>query len=885
MTRTSRADGSSPVRRILGDDAARGGPFALLGLAPRGVTQRHVIAARNQRLAAVDLHPLAETPEADEVRLAIHAAAAHLLNPQIRAHMLARWGGRPVHEQPAPAAAEEPLPPADALEQDALITLAMHGGWNPEAMRRLALLACARGLPVAAVHEALQRLTRRRSAAAMRPRVSAATTASTGAQPSQSAADKAEPDPIRTAAIVIGVFLAAVVLFTVGFITLTNVLAPEPSIEPADTPEVIAQTRPTTPTPQPRTNTSSRPEREPEHTSRTTAIDFDRVAYDLAQLPAEASAAVDLRRIIGRVEHAWVAAPIARRDGLVKAIATHAARIEPAAEVPAILDAIAVPTDPFERRLLAVLVLDRLRMQTNSPVARTAERRLQTFGGATAERALSATADVLASDLDVASADREGTPWRAWVAAVTTLHPPRGPAATRVLLDGLDALVRTNAPDTDALRELVLALSWRAGDGAQRWLVDRLAGTDATTSALAEVTRIVASESSASGVDPTMVLSRTGSREARLLLADAYAKTWSDRPRGGPVVGQLRAEAARLDRQPPSSVPIAQLRRAVERARVLADLLEWSRLGVEPTTAPLDTRRVRSASTDTDPLTGTMGSDGAWALRLARADNDPDKVSAAFDDLALKNADPGIADARALISAALRMPTRSLRDKAFDVVLVHGQAPAVLAALLDAIPSQRPSDRLGELVFELTTERPDASTDDAWRAQAIDALARELLTHLPEDEQTEVAVELSGALAAALGRATTALASTSTPADPSTTRPDAAADALADAWLQRVRGVAGDGSRIERRLSATAAARASLASGPVSRTAAAVTTAFEAQAHATRLAVPSVTDRVDALEADTRMQLARDGTSLEQLDTLLTASFKLELIAMGEADQ
>ncbi|MBL9030864.1 MAG: hypothetical protein JNM80_04055 [Phycisphaerae bacterium] len=147
----------SPIERFLGRAEAAGGPFALLGLHPDAVSDELVLAALDRQIERVSAHPERDTPEADEVRLALHAVAAQLLDPVVRRHLVARWGGTDAPAEPART-------PARALEHDAILALALFGGWNRRSMRRLVSVAHQRGLPTAEVARTLRGMARRRRA-------------------------------------------------------------------------------------------------------------------------------------------------------------------------------------------------------------------------------------------------------------------------------------------------------------------------------------------------------------------------------------------------------------------------------------------------------------------------------------------------------------------------------------------------------------------------------------------------------------------------------------------------------------------------------------------------------------------------------------------------
>jgi hypothetical protein len=109
MMRTRRA---SPIPRFL-DVSAEAGPLELLGLSPAECTPSRVEAALQRQLDRVSSHAEGDTPEADEVRLALHAGAAQLLDPEVRRtiieeHATRTFGMAPHAEAPSTVPEESP---------------------------------------------------------------------------------------------------------------------------------------------------------------------------------------------------------------------------------------------------------------------------------------------------------------------------------------------------------------------------------------------------------------------------------------------------------------------------------------------------------------------------------------------------------------------------------------------------------------------------------------------------------------------------------------------------------------------------------------------------------------------------------------------------------
>lgn len=177
---------SDPTVRFLGPGVRRNGPFGVLGLAPIELDDQTIVHAVHERIAMIDRHPEARTPAADEARLAVHAAAANLLDPAIREALLQRLG-HPSHPPTASATSQAPTPntmsasgaiathpPANQrpvprpslhpasdyqLEADLLRSIGTEGGWGPAARDRFIKLAHARGVDARTAAASIKGLT------------------------------------------------------------------------------------------------------------------------------------------------------------------------------------------------------------------------------------------------------------------------------------------------------------------------------------------------------------------------------------------------------------------------------------------------------------------------------------------------------------------------------------------------------------------------------------------------------------------------------------------------------------------------------------------------------------------------------------------------------
>lgn len=169
------------VSRFLPGTDPAAGPASLLGLHADHTHLNHtdIASALLAQLARIDDHPQARTPEADELRVALHVAAAQLRHVATVSHtapesaVMPQTSADPVLE--APGAMEvglQAIPKPLAAPQDEYSrtpgddfviavrhVLATSGGWNAESKLRLGYLSRSMGLHASLLQSALVRIT------------------------------------------------------------------------------------------------------------------------------------------------------------------------------------------------------------------------------------------------------------------------------------------------------------------------------------------------------------------------------------------------------------------------------------------------------------------------------------------------------------------------------------------------------------------------------------------------------------------------------------------------------------------------------------------------------------------------------------------------------
>lgn len=753
----------SVVARFLGADAARGGPCELLGLPADGFTDLDIVTARDRRLRAIDAHAQSQSAAADEVRLALHAATAQLLNPAVQSHI--RRGS-------ASTAREATLV---GLEQDVILTLAMFGGWTRRSLPRLVVLAHSRGLTAGDVAETLGRLSRRRSAAP-------ATNSGGGASVAAIASPHVGHAPGPGLAILIGAVAVLLIGATVwAVLALSDSGAGFGSSAPAGPLERLENPsgRAVVPSPADAAR-SDLVQRQPttQKIEPSAILDtlLDAVAGSESDPDRANASAVAATHALS--EH-WLELPSPVRTRAIDTIVELMYRLGgPTADARELLSAVgsgslvlrsrygSLDGEQLTRAVWSVGMLTRLKREHDlsaqsdalidrwlgASLAGTSPAQMSFAGGALA--ALQSVMGGLASQ----SADRSGA-WRVWAASARAITESDRRLRVTLLARGAETLlVQPITPDEradmyEAITATIGAMPWSGNDDAQRWLVRQFDNRDVSPASLSAATRALVADTDAENLDPTMVLSATATELERRGLRDRYLLAWGLEQPGSDiaVLGALAKAAEQLDADLASSTSAKDaLRTAIGFARLSAAASSQWQGDAAAATHVLDQYRVADPSTSQNPAPVSVADnrDSRWAERFLIASANAEERVKLLDELRSSGGRRlSVVDAEVLVGAALRAGNRRERELARDLVELYGSSPSIVNALLEEAPRIPPTRDMANLIVAITvTPLPDRNSPE-WRTAVRRGLVERLLELLAADSDAAGVDELAALLA------------------------------------------------------------------------------------------------------------------------------------------
>lgn len=736
------------ITRFLGASALEHGPFGLLGVPPDECEPPHIDAALQRQLDRVASHLEGDTPAADDVRLALHAAAAQLLDPRVRKHLIDRWGAawrEAERARPsAPAPASVPSAPVRAATRKQIAVdlderIRRRDDDGRRELMRVVVFICAAAVLLVAIGLAgllIMKPNRAPQAAATQGPAGRTAAPSLPAPPpsTSEAADAARnATPIEPAKPDADASAAPAVRATTEFVD------PRKTLHELRECANRARSDPEAAIPQ------------LESTLRQLADWWPR--YDPAVLRACNDAVVDV--VFAFSSHSGqlsAAVESISAPSLVVAAPSGTAqsprpRLHPAEVWPAIWSAGMLSRLSRERDVptsVVTAVADALdaRLGASRSIDPTFE------SGAIA--ALRRLPPLLLTDREARTTPRESAGGasgsteaiKRWIEAGQVLGSDEA-AQERLLALGLEqVLTACREPGEDlgvfeAIGELVRAIKWRKGSPARARLLDWFRDSRISEADLRVVTATLASSSAAEGIDSTHVLSINSGEADRARLRAAYADAWGIEAAGRDRASDdwvAQAKASLSAEVPADPMELLRGTAALARLNEAARLL-WR--GEDSTAESLlrdaaQSERIGPMAVQPTPNTVIAqrsggGPAGSWAERFLAAERSIPARLELIAELDRRGRPIDLTDASLLAREAVIGSPIQVRYAAAKLVGLWADEPALVHAVLDELPGAPRTAALGELIERMTRQRLPRVTDAAWEISARRAMVERLL--------------------------------------------------------------------------------------------------------------------------------------------------------------
>ncbi len=829
-----------PITTILGVRNPAN-PFDVLGLPIGPITEADVIDALGERMHQVAMHPLSETPEGNEVRLALHE----------RAGVIAAARSAPVARRA----------PETLLGPRALLVIASEGGWNQRAMRRLALLAHAEGIPSSAVPRVVRDLAGEHRVGPVS--ADGAPPERRGQIPRHSPSESADGDTLQnmlTAAAV----AAAIVVLAITWIALDARVGTEPSPAP------VAEAGPprdagpqTAETIDPSTVESPKP------------VPAERGVADAdLDTPDWASALIGMRdarvpsdvetvaRVLDGVAESWASRSQTDLQRIGSAFVDVVYLLPPddgASLVAAMADRIRVDRPSmvsFHAGLLSRLSVER---SLSTPVDNAIVASLVSTIGAQPRPGDDLFAQGAGRGLSFLASSWAGAPpgqealgdWTACADAVRAIEPQ---IEARIVREALESVLRS---DRDVLADAALlrvteTLAGRLDpmrDAEASGLVLRLLADQAVSTRSASVlVNAIARSGSAGDPSAPIRLAPAASQSERADVRTRLAESWLRHVDPAEGIEELRAAIAGHFKADVPSTPTGQLADAVVSARLsnACQLMLWG--APDQAAAIVSALRVdldRIVAQGSAGVSTDANASDAWAIRYLEAKrNIPVRLSL-LGELVQRRNQLGMIAAELVVAEAVNGSPASVRREAQNVVMLSADQPTVINAFLEILPTVPRVGSVQEMVERVAAKSMPSIDGPSWPYEARRAMVDRLLEAEGGTNEARTIDALSGLLAEEHARRLSATASVTQPVEDSLNR-------LIAERLDEIRRIdlSGAASAEVEDTMRQLSGRLTLAEGAVSRFAALQVSAVELLAALVGLESPHLRDRARQVLTD-----------------------------------
>jgi len=749
-------DTQASIRKYLGADALALGAFGLLGLDPRSCTREAVEASLQQQLDRVASHAEGDTPEADEVRLALHAAAAQLLDPRVRDHLAARWkdeARRLEDDRGTPPSSiaggqRPPTPSPDSTVRDNFTPRRRSGDDAAKFIVGAAVITVAMiGLVIAAI-----------IVFAARPTAPVPVAGGAAAAGPTGAGTAAAPPAVDTQAAELAqaASAAATIEPSAPVAAAGRARAPRGSmVDPRKTLKDLRDAAPLARTDPAASVAALEPilrqlaDWWAAYDASTRRACDDAVIECLYAMSSSLEAQTALHKLIAapslRLSTASSPAEAIDRPQSGERLPMHVDEVWPAAWSVGLLTRLTRERD-LPTRLVAMnsAALDTSLGQSRPTLESTFES-----GATLAARRIPT---LLLTDPQARTSVRESAVGpggstaaiKRWIQACSALASDDN-SLERMLADGLEAILAgAKEPEEDlgvfeAIGAIASHIKWRSGGPARPRLLDWFRDSRVSDADLRVATSAIASKSGAEGVDASMILSVNPAIDARSQLRARFAQAWSIESAGGERASQVWVDAAGALRVlPPTTGVIDSLRNAAAAAR----LNEAARLLWRGERAAAESllregavvlqigAGLSAAATGTNVITFDVtgsGADGAWAERYFAAERSIPARLELLAQLERSGRPIGTVDASLLVQEAVIGSPMQVRYAAARIAGQWADESTVVIAALDELPLAPRTRTTADMMERITRQALPPMTDPDWELAIRRALVERLL--------------------------------------------------------------------------------------------------------------------------------------------------------------
>jgi hypothetical protein len=732
-------------------------PFTLLGLPHAPAEESVVLAALGARMADIADHRRSQTPEANEMRLALHAAAAQLLDPQLQELLLHSQSTstsapqpaeetRPAQERNQSKKQFDSSPNEDHIRHDLLLVVAANGGWNSSAMRRVALLAHARGIPSSELPSIVSSVL------------------TTDVTPQNLSAEPDIPSPGRTGSIAANDAVinkratrtgSLVTTSIFAFLTLVSLLivwsrltgTPSPLVVSIDTPEKSEQNLVAPQTTKQDVPVESRAAMTANTAARRlTAIASSRIPLNQEQLD-------QLDTILSALAAKWINLDndvlVSIHNAVLDIVYSSSSDSD---SVLAFIDLLSrdsklqpLTEEEIIRSTWAIGTLARLSLERNLPtevdaaiighlVALPSDSALGTAKGF--EDGVLASLDFFSEQM--AEQHVPASAWAGWLDVLASVSSDNNELVLNTKLSAIETLAVKGAEPTqsqsafNALDLLCSGIVLEPSSPASRKLIDWLGDDRISSADLSVITRVLISKSRTNGIDETLVLPSSADSARRMAIRTELEHLLLGIDAGSTeAIAQWMSVSNTefLKETGESTTDLLLSATTSSRLASAARATFWgdyqsSQHALANITEDLD--RIVAANTSAPQHLGGEGSLD-WALRYLSARQNIPIRQALLSELTRGNHLLGSVAAEALVKDAFFGSPVTVRAQAREVVRIHAQSPAVVNAVLEYLPRIPHIDSSSEVIETLVYGDLPAASDPNWNSQARQLLVEALL--------------------------------------------------------------------------------------------------------------------------------------------------------------